>query len=374
METESEIIQTKEIKENELTIYLKSNGLAETKIKSIAQDLGIFFDKASEWNQTVSSINITDPKETDKMELAKRGRIAVKNIRLDAQKIVDQRRDIVKAKMADDILEDKLLLKAGQMVEATCKNLETKFKDKEEFALRWEAENKAKLKMARDAEVLPYSEFVLGGIDLSNLNENDYQKFLGGLKLQMEAKIEAEAKIKAEKEAKEKAEREERERIALENARLKAEAIEAEKKRLAEKAESDRILRAEQEAKAKEIAEQKAKADAEAKILREESEKKLKEEKAKALEAKRIADEAKAKVDAENAKLKSEQAKTEAEAKAKAEAEAIEDKRKANQEHKSKILGEAKQSFIENGYSEDEAKKIVLLINGFKIKNVSVNF
>lgn len=374
METESEIIQTKELKENELTIYLKSNGLAETKIKSIAQDLGIFFDKASEWNQTVSSINITDPKETDKMELAKRGRIAVKNIRLDAQKIVDQRRDIIKAKMADDILEDKLLLKAGQMVEATCKNLETKFKDKEEFALRWEAENKAKLKMARDAEVLPYSEFVLGGIDLSNLNENDYQKFLSGLKLQMEAKIEAEAKIKAEKEAKEKAEREERERIALENARLKAEAIESENKRLAEKAEADRILKAEQEAKAKEIAEQKEKSDLEAKRLKAESDAKLKEEQKKAMEAKKIADEAKALVDAENARLKAEKLKADNEAKAKAEAEAIELKKREGQAHKSKILGEAKQSFIDNGYSEDDAKKIVLLIKDLKIKNVSINF
>jgi hypothetical protein len=382
METE---LKQNESKPNELLTFLSSSGLVEAKRNDIAQSLGMFFDKASEWNQTINSIVITDPSETGKMKMAKEGRLTLKNMRLDAQKVVDSKRQAVKNRMADDVLEDKLLLKAGQMVEATFKNLEGKLEEKEKFAERWEAENKAKLKIARDTEVLPYAEFVLGGIDLSNLNEADYQKFISVLKLQMESKLENEAKIKAEKEAKEKVEREERERIALENARLKAEAIEAEKKRLAEKAEADRILKAEQEANAKEIAEQKAKADAEAKRLKAESDAKLKSEKEKAeleaKEAKKIADakakelaDAKAIADAENAKLRAEKAKSDAEIKAKAEADAIEAKKKEGQAHKSKILGEAKQSFIDNGYSEDDAKKIVLLINGLKIKNVSVNF
>lgn len=374
-----------ELKSNELVTFLSSSGLVEAKRNDIAQSLGMFFDKASEWNQTIASIVITDPSETGKMKMAKEGRLTLKNMRLDAMKVVKAKRESVKNRMADDILEDKLLLKAGQMVEATFENLEGKLQEKEEFGLRWEAENKAKLKIARDSEVLPFAEFVLGGIDLSNLKQEEYDKFLSGLKLQMEAKIANEAKIKAEKEAKEKSEREERERIALENARLKAEAIEAENKRLAEKAEADRILKAEQAQKAKELAESKAKADTEAKLAKEkadietkrlkaESDAKLKEEQAKAMEAKKIADAEKSKVDAENARLKAEKLKADNEAKAKAEAEAIEAKKKEGQAHKSKILGDAKQSFIDNGYSEEEAKKIVVLIKDSKIKNVSINY
>ena len=414
-----------ELKSNELLAFLSSSGLVEAKRNDIAQSLGMFFDKASEWNQTIASIVITDPSETGKMKMAKEGRLTLKNMRLDAMKVVKAKRESVKNRMADDILEDKLLLKAGQMVEATFENLEGKLQEKEEFGLRWEAENKAKLKIARDAEVLPFAEFVLGGIDLSNLSETDYQKFLGGLKLQMEAKLEAEAKIKAEKEAKEKAEREERERIALENSRLKAEAIEAENKRIAEKAEADRILKAEQAQKAKELAESKAeadrilkaeqaqkakelaeskaKADAEAKLAKEkadieakrlkaESDAKLAEQRAKydadikegdrlriereakAKAEREIVNAEKAKVDAENARLKAEKEKFDKEAREKKELEAIEAKKKEGQAHKSKILGDAKQSFIDNGYSEEEAKKIVLLIKDLKIKNVSINY
>src|SRR5574343_201735 len=124
---------------NELVVFLEKSGLVETKRNDIAKDLGMFFEKASEWNQTIASIVITDPGETGKMKMAKEGRLTLKNMRLDAKKVVDAKRQVVKSRMADDKLEDELLLKAGQMVEATFKNLELKLEEKEKFAERCEA-------------------------------------------------------------------------------------------------------------------------------------------------------------------------------------------------------------------------------------------
>ena len=61
--------------------------------------------------------------------------------------------------------------------------------------------------------------------DLSAISEKDYAKMLADAKLLKQAKIDAAAKAEAEAKAKAEAERIERERIAAENARLKAEAI-----------------------------------------------------------------------------------------------------------------------------------------------------
>jgi len=137
METETKVSE-------ELTTLVQGSGLKEEKQKQIAETLGTFFEKASEWNATIASIVITSPEETGKMEMAKRGRITLKGMRLDASKVVDAKRQEVKYRMADDVLEDKLWLKAGQMMEATFKNLETKLEEKETFAIRWEAEQKQK--------------------------------------------------------------------------------------------------------------------------------------------------------------------------------------------------------------------------------------
>lgn len=364
MEDQVQVVEAVEIKKesnNELISFLSSSGLAEAKRNDIAQSLGIFFEKASEWNQTIASIVITDPSETGKMKMAKEGRLSLKKMRLEAQAVVNARRESVKNRMADDVLEDKLLLKAGQMVEATFKNLESKLEEKEKFAEKWEAENKLKLKAAREQETLPYKEFIFGGMDLSNLKEEEYAKYLSGLKIQLENKIEKEAKEKAEKEAKAKAEQEERDRIALENARLKAEAIEADKKAKAEKEEADRKLKELEALKQAELDEAKAKADAEVKRAKEVADAKLKaeqeaqakilaEQKAKAdAEAKALAD-AKEKAEAEAAKLKAEKAKADAEAKA------IKDKEEAE----AKAKADAEKELARNAVSHDRAKLVAM--------------
>lgn len=187
-------------------------------------------------------------------------------------------------------------------------------------------------------------------------------------------KKEAEEREKAEKERLEKERLEKIEREAAEKARLEAE---RKAKEEIEKAERERIAAEERERIAKE---QQEKAEREKKeaIERAERERIAAEERAKIeaeqAEKRRIEAEALAKKQAEEA---AERARQEEIAKAKAEEERKakeQEEREANKRHVGKIRREAKDSLLEVGVTEDQAKKIVMAIDQGLIANVTINY
>lgn len=287
------LINEKTEKTSELIRLVESSGLEKAKQNQIAETLGVFFNKASEWDATIQSIVITSPEETGKMRMAREGRLTLKNMRLEAEKIVKAKREEVKHRMANDLLEDKLWLKAWQMIEATFKNLEMKLEEKEKFAERWEAEQREKLRRERLSQLLPLGFQIETGIDLGNMDEQTFQNLKLGLETAKREREEAERRAEEERIAREKAEAEARARMEEENRRLKAEA----------------------EAKERQLREARAKAEAERKAL-EEKARKEREAKEK-LEA-----ELRAKKEAEERARKEAEARAAAELKAKQEAEA----------------------------------------------------
>lgn len=316
----------------ELVQVLQEFSLAEEKKNVVNGLLQPFFAKAEEWKTQVESIVITDPTQTDKMALAKTGRLQLKNFRLEAEKLVKAQREIVKARMADDVLEDKLWLRSGQIMEAVFKNLETKLEEKEKFAERWEAEQEEIRRQERLSILVQYDVVEMPG--LGKMSEEQFQTYLSGLKAQHEAKLKEEqerqeaeriqnlhyerysrlsryadfipsldemklgelseedfiaigTKAKADKDAHDA----EQSRIKAENERLQREKEEAESKA---KAEADRI-KAEADAKLK--AEQEARAKAEAEALRKQKEAEAEAERLRQVEQARKDAEAKAEAD-----------------------------------------------------------------------------
>jgi hypothetical protein len=238
-------------------------------------------------------------------------------------------------------------LKGGQFVDAIKRmevevnqRMEDNLEQIEKHAEIKEQQRKEGLKQLRIAELELYAEFVPLGVDLGELNADEYAKVFNGAKLQYDAKIEAERKAEEERikeqqrqelinanrnallpwsqfiegfseidfevanvelliqEAKTKKEEAEKEaeRVRLENEKLKKEAEEKERKRLAEekarlekerieREKQDAILKAEREAKAKLEAELQAKRDAEVNAERE----RIEAEKQAKLEAERKA-------------------------------------------------------------------------------------
>ena len=265
---------------NELAVKVSANKQAE--VQTVLQQI---FTGTENWEKNVDLIEVNSIADVDAIAMADVARLNVKKARLSAEKIFDAKREEVQNLKAEFDLEDKLWLKAKQVMQIKFKAIEEKAEWKANFVKRFEAEQKELRTQKRINEVSKYAE--INRIEFEAMSNESFDSFLSGLKSTYEAKIEAERKAEEERIAKEKADAEAREQQRLENERLKAEAekrekeIEVERKaneqkleeeRAKSKAEADRIeaenkakLKAEQEAKAKLEAELQAKKDAEIK-------------------------------------------------------------------------------------------------------------
>jgi hypothetical protein len=275
---------------NELAVKVSANKQAE--VQTVLQQI---FTGTDDWEKQVNAIEVKDINDKMSIELAEVARKNSKQARLSAEKIFDAKREEVQNLKSEFDLEDKLWLKAKQVMQIKFKAIEEKAEWKANFVKRFEAEQKELRTQKRINEVSKYAE--INRIEFEAMSDDSFESFLSGLKSNYEAKIKAERKAEEERIAKAKADSEAREQQRLENERLKAEAekrekeIEDERKaneqkladeRVKAKAEADRIeakLKAEQEAKSKLEAELQAKKDAE---LKAENERKQAELKAKA--------------------------------------------------------------------------------------------
>lgn len=218
-----------------------------------------FFEQAEEWKNKSRELIVTDVNQKHEMQMARSARLALREIRINADKVRKELKE-------DSLRYGKAVQGVYNVIEYMIVPIEKHLEEQENFVEILEAKRKAELKVKREMELQPYAEFLPLNLTLSYMSEDDYQKLLKGAKLQMQEKIDNEAKAEAERVAKEKKEQEERERIKKENEKLKAE----------------------NEAKEKELAKQKAKAEKERKELQEkaEKEKRAKEKLEKEMEEK----------------------------------------------------------------------------------------
>ena len=286
---------------NELVQVIESTGLEQNTALMIKESFIPFFEQAEQWSRKAKELVVTDVTQVREMKMAREARLALKEIRVAA----DKKRKELKE---DSLRYGKAVQGVYNVIEYLIAPIEKHLEQQEKFAEIQEANRRAALKAERDAELTAYAEFVPVGIDTGSMSDDDYAKLLNGAKLQQQAKIEAEQKAEQERIAREKAEAEERERIRIENERLKAEAEAREKEMAAEraKAEAERKALEEKARKEREAAEAKLKAEAEARAKAEQE-----------LRAKAAA-EAKAKREAEEKAAAELKAQKEAERKAKA--------------------------------------------------------
>ena len=356
----------------ELAVVVETSGIEKSKGEIISNTLSSFFVKADGWKSTIEALEITSIDDKGKMKMAREGRLELRRMRLDAQKLVDAKRSEVKARMADDLLEDKLWLKAGQMVGATFSNLETKLKDKEEYAERMEMERLHELEKARTNELMPFNEFCsIESMDLKNMTDEDFEATKTRVKKLFDLDAAEKKRVKEERIEKEKAEAEERERIRLENERLKKEA--EERKARDEKRNKElrpyiqfirdwnKLLNMDEEAYKKAFSDIDRGAREHYKY---EAERKAKEEKErKEREAKLAKERA-----AQEAKLKKER-----EAKAKLEAE-LKAKKEAEDAEAAQLVIEAKAKLEEERKASlaPQKEKIQKWVNGFSIQDLDI--
>jgi hypothetical protein len=283
---------TKSIGVTSLALKL-DEGLEPATAASLREAFESYFQQADEWRAKALTIQITRPDQFREMKLARETRLALREIRINAEKTRKRLKE-------DSLRKGKAIDGIYNMLAFAVQPLEEHLLAQEQFVLRLEDERKAKLKADREAQLAPL------GVDvtlyqLGEMDEATFANLLDTNRLAYHARQEAARKAEAERiereriEAEERAKREaaeaaERERIRQENERLRAEkeAAEAAARAEREKAEAERreferqaaVQRAEAEAKAKaereareraerelrakQEAEAKAKADAEA--------------------------------------------------------------------------------------------------------------
>lgn len=186
---------------NNLLEIVESSGLEKEVSASLKDQFLPFFDQAEEWKKKAESLVVTDESQIREMKMAREARLALRAIRVDA----DKKRKSLKE---ESLRYGKAVQGVYNVIEYLIKPIEKHLEEQEKFVEIQEAKRKAELKAQREVELAPYSEFLPVGLNLEDMSDEDYNKLLSGAKLQKKA--EEERRIKEEKERVEREERESR--------------------------------------------------------------------------------------------------------------------------------------------------------------------
>lgn len=212
-----------DVQPTQLSLIVAQSGLEPKEQNKFIETLGRFFEKAKKWEAKVNELVVTSVLEVEIMAQARERRLILKGMRLEGESIIKEKRNTVKAQMANYVLEDKLWLRLGQIMEETYKNLETRLEDKERFKIKWEMAQKEELNRLRLAELLPLGFVFQHGFNLGDIDDEMYKSIKLGLEAAKQAK-ETAAKAAQEAEAKKlKLEEEEKAKMAADNKRLREE-------------------------------------------------------------------------------------------------------------------------------------------------------
>lgn len=215
---------TKKVKDNQLALIVRNSGLVEAKAKILLDNFSNYFEIAADWERKAKAIIVTDPTQMAEMQMARTGRLFLREKRIAIEKTRKQLKE-------QSLREGKAIDGIANVLKALIVPIEEYLERQEKFI---------EIRIAEEAE---------------------------------RKRIEAEKKAEEERIAKEKAEIEEQKRIRKENERLRKEAEEKEKELTEErakveaekaKAEAERRayekkIQAERERRVKIIAEEKAK-------------------------------------------------------------------------------------------------------------------
>lgn len=263
----------------QLTVLVQSTGLEAQSAQSVLDSFVPLLKQAEEWKAKVALIKVTDVSQTREMKLAHETRMALREIRIKAEKA----RKLLKE---DSLRRGKAIDGAYNIVEFLIAPLEKTLLDQEQFAKNKELERKTALKQSRTEQLLPF--FVgttdLTGFVLEDMTEEVFSTLLASTKSQYETKQEAARKLEADRVAAELARAVEEERIRKENELLKRQAADKEAALQAERAAQAKKDAKAAELRRKEEAERLRKEAEAAEVLRQQ---RLKEQAARELERQR---------------------------------------------------------------------------------------
>ena len=205
--------------ENKNQVMVLEGDIVEKLSPAVRSDLESnftpLFNQAQEWKEKAKTLKVTDASQTDLMKQAREARLALKNIRVEAEK--------VKTKLKEEsLLKGKAIDGMYNIIKFLVQPIEKELEEQEKFVELQEEKRLNELTESRIAELSKYVDDV-SIYNVRIMSEEAYQGLLDSSKKIHAMKLEEQRKAEEARIAKEKEEAEERERIRLENERLKKE-------------------------------------------------------------------------------------------------------------------------------------------------------
>lgn len=215
----------------QFNLVITETSLDESIQKMLLDRFTPFLEQTAEWKEKAEALVVTDISQTREMKMAREGRLALREIRIKADKLRKELKE-------DSLLYGRAVQGVYNVIESNISPIEKYLERQEKFKEIREMKIREALRVERETILSDVREYAISSVNLGEITEDDFQKILSGAKLQKEAAEQAAIKEMEDRIAREKAEANEREALRLENERLKSEAIRQEAER---KAELDRI-------------------------------------------------------------------------------------------------------------------------------------
>ncbi len=196
---------------------LQNSGLEIQTREAIERQMLPFLDQANEWREKAEALVVTDETQVDLMKQAREARLALRSIRIEADKVRKNLKE-------DSLRYGKAVQSVYNLIEENITPIEKHLEEQEKFVEIQERKKMLALLEERQATVNASGlrEFIPDAFytTLGAIGEDDFASLMEGATLKFKAKVEADkqAKIKAEQEA------EERELLRKENERLRTQA------------------------------------------------------------------------------------------------------------------------------------------------------
>jgi hypothetical protein len=236
-----------------LETVVTQSGLDPASAEALRLAFNPLFTAAADWSKRVNGLSVTDVSQKREMKLARESRLALKEIRCNA----DRQRKKLKE---ESLRRGKAIDGIYNVLEYLVTPLEEQLLAMEQFAERKEATRLDEQLVERQKALTYFGFPAMDTGALRTMADEDFQKLLADAQLMAEAKQREAERVELERLAKERAEAEERQRLAAENARLQAEAAAREAQLLAERQAAEQAAKVAAEAAAAEKREALAKA------------------------------------------------------------------------------------------------------------------
>jgi hypothetical protein len=167
------------IEENHLVKVINESGVEKETAGTLQTSFNPFFEQAKEWAVKAKSIVVKDESDTDVMLQARESRLALKQIRVDANK---KRKELKE----DSLRYGKAVQGIYNVIEYFIVPIEKHLQEQEDFIKIKEEQRRNEIAEQRFNKLEKYSEFIPESISIKDLSDDDFDKLLSGAKLQFD--------------------------------------------------------------------------------------------------------------------------------------------------------------------------------------------